>query len=232
MRSLVLAITMTITMICLSAMLLSAGTLERDRVLIEKLVSDYVLDTLWYEVAVDFCNLKSDDIAADYLQLRALTRGEPLGTFSVTATVTDGVRVLESGRVRFAIRRFAEVLVLADRVGRAELLNESHVRTARMDVTNLRERPVVSFEEIDGYRARRNLTRGSIVTTGDVEPVPDVESGREVTIVYNDGRCQISTPGIAMGTGSAGDYIKVRNSTSGKVLVARVVDGTAVAIDP
>jgi flagella basal body P-ring formation protein FlgA len=228
MRSLVLAL----TMICLSAVLLSAGTLERDRVLIEKLVGDFGLDTLWYEVAVDYCNLKTDDFAADHLQLRALTRGEPLGTFSVTATVTDGVRVIESGRVRFGVRKYAEVLVLADRVGRAELLTESHVRTARMDVTNLRERPVALFDEIDGYRARRNLSRGSIVTTGDVEPVPDVESGREVTIVYNDGRCQISTPGIAMGTGSAGDYIKVRNSTSGKVLVARVVDGTAVAIDP
>lgn len=209
-----------------------AGTVERDQTLAQRLIMEHGLDTARYEVMVDYCNLEREDFTIDQLQFRSLTRGEPLGTFSVNAMVTDSGDIVESGRVRFNIRKFADVLVLADRVRRAELLTAEHFKTSRMDVTNLRERPILSFEEISGYRARRNLVRGSIVTSGDVEPVPDLESGREVTIVYNDGLCQITAPGVAMGTGSAGDYIKVRNTTSGKVLVARVVDATAVAIDP
>lgn len=222
-------VVVAIGMMAMSAL---AGTVERDRILTQKFIAEQGLDTLWYEVVVAYCNLETEDLALDDLQFRALTRGEPLGTFSVTAIVTDSGDVVESGRVRFDIRKFADVLVLADRVGRADDLTAEHFKTARMDVTNLRERPIAAFEEIRGFRARRNLVRGSIVTTGDVEPVPDLESGREVTIVYNDGLCQITAPGIAMGTGSSGDYIKVRNTTSGKILVARVVDETAVAIDP
>ena len=65
-----------------------------------------------------------------------------------------------------------------------------------------------------------------------MEQVPDVESGREVSIVYNAGPCRISALGVVLQKGMAGDYIKVKNKSSGKIVLARVVDESAVAVDP
>ena len=65
-----------------------------------------------------------------------------------------------------------------------------------------------------------------------LERIPDIERGRDVAIVYIEGMCRISADGRTMQSGQAGDYIKVKNKTSGKIILARVVDATAVAVDP
>ena len=88
------------------------------------------------------------------------------------------------------------------------------------------------MEEIEGYRTKRNLRRGTILTTAAIEPIPDIEAGRELSIVYIGGLCRITTAGVALQSGMAGDYVKVKNKGSGKIILARVVDGTAVAVDP
>ncbi|MEE8575977.1 MAG: flagellar basal body P-ring formation chaperone FlgA, partial [candidate division Zixibacteria bacterium] len=85
---------------------------------------------------------------------------------------------------------------------------------------------------IVGQRSKRPLRQGSIVTTDLVEPVPAIESGSIVSIVYSTGLCTVTAEGKAMSDGCAGEIIKVRNKSSGKVISARVIDERSVAINP
>ena len=87
-----------------------------------------------------------------------------------------------------------------------------------MDVTNMVEQPVTLIEDVVGLRTKRNLRRGDILTFKSVELIPD-------------GVCRISATGVVMQEGMAGDYIKVKNKSSGKMVIARVVDAGAVAVD-
>ncbi len=210
---------------------LTAG-LATDRAVVEKMFEMYELDSTSYEIEILTNHLKSADVSADQLQLRPLSPKEPLGSFTVEAAVYDGNREIESAPVRMNIRRYADVAIAIDRLNRHTELTEAHVELRRMDVTNLRERAVTSFDELTNRRARRNLMKGSIITSGDVEAIPDIDIGREVRIVYIDGALKVSVPGIAMQAGAAGDYIRIRNKTSGKVIMARVVDDAAVSVDP
>ncbi len=203
-----------------------------DEVVVDRMREMYQLDTAQYEIEVLTNRLKTAEIASSGLDLRPLTQKEPLGLFSVMAELTIDGQLIESGQIRLKIKKFAEVLVSTDKIRRKDSFHNNNVTTRRMDVTSLREQPVRSLEALNSHRAKRNLRTGSILTTACVEVVPDMESGRAVKIVYVDGLCQVTASGVALEQGMAGEYVKVRSKASGKIIMARVVDDGAVAVDP
>lgn len=209
-----------------------ASPVPVEQALTEELAAMYDLDTSQYVIEVDINRLKATSVEPGDLGLRPLVQKAPLGLFTVAATIERDGRTVESAQVRLRISRFADVVVAADRIGLRDDLTRENLTVRRMDITKMYEKPITSYEEVAGFRAKRNIRKGTVLTTAAVEVPPDVESGREVTIVYADGRCRITTPGRALQTGSTGEYIKVKNTGSGKIIMARVVDDGSVAVDP
>ncbi len=209
-----------------------AGAVALDDAICIRMAELFDLDTANYRFELVSNRLKSTEVDLEDLSLTPMTQKQPLGLYSVKVSVMKDGRMVESDQVRLRIRKFREVLVSLDRIGRGDELSFDKVALRRMDVTDLHELPLLSVAELEGLRARRNLRRGSILTSGDVEPVPDVEVGRDVTIVYDDGLCRVTAEGTALQAGMAGEYVKVKNKGSRKIVIARVVDQTAVAIDP
>ncbi|MCK4605880.1 MAG: flagellar basal body P-ring formation protein FlgA [candidate division Zixibacteria bacterium] len=203
-----------------------------DEAIADKMSAMFDLDPDHYRIELLSNPLKTADVSVDQIALRPLSQKDPLGLYSAMASVTVDGKVLESGQVRMRIRKYESVLVLTDRIVRHEALGPDKLTLKEMDVTTLREKPMTSATSLSDMRARRNLRRGDILTSGDIEPIPDLESGRDVTIVYSSGMCRITAEGRTLQSGAAGEYVKVKNKTSGKIIIARVVDGTAVAVDP
>ena len=203
-----------------------------DQAIVEKMTAMYNLDTTTYEIEILSNPLRTAVVNADNIAIRPLTQKDPLGLFTVIVKVTEAGDVVESGQVRMKIRQFADVVVLSDKIKSRESLSEDKLTVRRMDITTLHEKPLESMVNLDDYRAKRNLKKGTILTTAAIELTPDIEPGREVSIVYVDGLCRITTVGVALQSGLAGEYVKVKNKASGKIIVARVVDETVVAVDP
>ncbi len=214
------------------ALAASASAANRDQAIIDKMRAVYNLDTNTYKIEILSNRLRTNELNAANVAIHPLTTKDPLGLLSVIVNVLEGDKVIESGQVRMKIRQFADVLVVSDRITSREPLSEDKLSIRRMDVTSLHEKPLLSIGEAEGYRAKRNLRRGTILTTASVEPIPDIEAGRELSIVYVDGLCRITACGVALQSGVAGDYVKVKNKGSGKIILARVVDAAAVAVDP
>ena len=216
-------------------LILAAGHVAAEstaQAVIDELIAIYRLDTSQYVVDIVSNRLKTETIAAGELTLRALSKKEPLGLFTMAATVERDGEMLESARIRFRISRFADVLVATGKVNSRDNLPRDKFTAKRMDVTQLYEKPITSFDEVEGYRAARNIRKGTILTAPAVEIPPDIEAGMQVSIVYDDGLCRITAPGTALQPGSTGEFVKVKNSSSGKIVMARVVDQAAVAVDP
>ena len=227
-----LSATLILTLVVILTLTPASESVTCEQAIQAKVAAMYDLDTNWYRVEVLSHSLKSAEVNPQQLTLRPLSQKEPLGLFSMMADLKiDGER-LESGQVRLKIRKYADVLVLLDNVRRSDPVTVEQLTLQRMEVTTLRERPLIEPSELVGNRAKRNLKRGNILTARDLEPIPDVEFGRDVAIVYIDGLCRISTEGKALQSGLAGEYIKVKNKSSGKIILARIVDATAVAVDP
>ncbi|MBD3331822.1 flagellar basal body P-ring formation protein FlgA [candidate division GN15 bacterium] len=208
------------------------GAMSSNEAICQRMTEMFALDTTRCEIEILSNPLRSADLQPSQVVIRPLTSKKPAGLFTVIADVMRGGEVLESGQVRMRIHIYEDVLVVLDKLRRHDPVSAEVVALERMEVTNLREQPLVSLEALDDIRARRNLRRGDILTTGDVEPVPDVEYGREIKIVYNNGPCTITALGKSLQAGMAGEYIKVRNVSSGKMIIARVVNDNTVAVDP
>ena len=203
-----------------------------DQVIVDRMMSEFSLDEQSYEIEI--LSNRLDITGADNydLTLRPLTQKDPVGLYSVVASFSDGETEVTSGQVRMRIRKFAKVVVAGDRIRRSEDLDPDRFSLQRMEVTNLVERPLGSLEELAGFRAKRNLKKGTIVTTGALEAIPDLERGHETLIVYSDGLCRITAPGVALQSGLSGDYIKVKNKATNKIILAKIIDDGAVAVDP
>lgn len=209
-----------------------SGAATLDDAIIDKMMSMYALDSSSYRLEVLSNPLRTAETESENVLLRPLSPKEPLGLFSVMVQLFENGTETESGQVRLKIKRFADVVVTLDKIRRHKELAADQVALRRSEVTNLREQPFYSVDQLSGLRARRNLSRGRILTSGDVEPVPDIDVGREVTIVYSDGLCRVTARGTALQAGTAGDYIKVKNKAGGKIILARIIDEGAVALDP
>ncbi|MFH1687354.1 MAG: flagellar basal body P-ring formation chaperone FlgA [bacterium] len=211
---------------------LVAGTVPVDQAIIEHMFSLYDLNSAQYEIEILSNPLVTEQVSPGEFSLKPLTQKSPAGLFSIMATITRDGQEVESRQVRLRIKLLGEVLVVQDRVNRSMPMSQVQTELARRDVTELKERPIVDRAELVGYQSRRNLQRGEILTAGDIELIPDVVNGNDVEIVYVDGFCRVTAPGRVLEKGSIGDHIRVKNTATNKVIVARVVDGSAVAVDP
>lgn len=208
------------------------GKMAVDNAIVTKMFSMYGFDKDVYEIDLLNNPMKTAEVNPDNIAIQPLSQKEPLGLFTVIVKIYENGEEYESGQVRMRIKKYADVLVATERLKKSDDLTPDNLSLKRMDITTEVEKPITSFDELIGYRARRNVSRGKILTAGAIEPIPDIERGREVQIVYSDGLCRITTSGIALQTGMAGEYLKIKNKSTGKIIIARVVDETAVAVDP
>ncbi|UCG61963.1 MAG: flagellar basal body P-ring formation protein FlgA [Candidatus Zixiibacteriota bacterium] len=220
-----------IVFLLLSTPVMAAEEISND-IIIHEMMTVLGLDGETHKIEVLSNHLGDQRIDDCNLNIRPLTQKKPVGLYSVLVTATRGEEVVATGQVRVRIRVFAEVVIANDRINRSSLMDPSRFTVARMEVTNLVEQPITSLDDLAGFRAKRNLKKGTIVTTGALEPIPDVERGHETLIVYNDGLCRVTAPGQALQSGLTGEYIKVKNKATNKVIVARIVDDNVVAVDP
>lgn len=198
----------------------------------EWVIDTYQLDPKWYEIEI--LDGRLDHIERDFTVAvdKPLTQKDPIGLFSVLATVAYSDGSTETAQVRLRIRRFADVVVAADRLGRFDALVSEQFEIKRMEVTNLREQPLTSTDSLGGLRAARNIRRGDVITTRSIEPIPDIEAGGNVTIVYQDGPCTITAMGRSLQRGYRGETVRVRNVSSGTIITAQIRDNSTVTVTP
>jgi flagella basal body P-ring formation protein FlgA len=210
----------------------SARSQSNELRLAESLTLQFAIDTAHNTVQVLSSQIKLPLTPNQKISLKSLSTKEPLGSFTVVAYVIDRVDTVAQGQVRYRIDRFANVLVASDKIVTRQIIQDDDFVIQRMNITTLLEKPVADFASIAGHRLKRNLAKGAILTWSAVETTPEVESGREVSIVYQSGMCRITASGTALQNGRVGDQIKIRNNSSRQVVLATVTNTSEVSVTP
>jgi flagella basal body P-ring formation protein FlgA len=204
-----------------------------DREIRNAIINRYRLDSTWYVIDILSSQLRATTLdSGDSLLCRPISQKEPIGLFTILATVTRGGREVEKGQVSVRINKFAEVLVATANLRLHDIVSPDNFALKRMDITSLLEQPVQSLSAIADYRLKRNVGQDQVLTRGAVEPVPDIDVGGEVSIVCGGDQFSIATIGQAMQKGYVGEQIRVKNRASNKVVLATVVDRRTVSIQP
>ncbi|OUN01053.1 MAG: flagella basal body P-ring formation protein FlgA [Firmicutes bacterium ZCTH02-B6] len=154
--------------------------------------------------------------------------GSPPGPIIVTVVASVNGIPQRTITVRCDTRWLAEVWVVQTPVVRHQVLDTNSVALETREFTSVPRGLVPASEDPAGWRAIRPLSPGTVLAGGTVERVPLVWKGRAVTIAAQAGPVWVSAPGVALEDGRLGEVVRVQNSVSGYVLLARVVDVDAV----
>jgi len=115
----------------------------------------------------------------------------------------------------------SKTVVVKKNITQGEVITEDHL-TYSFQISDDLPGGFTTMSEIIGRKAKFNLARGAVIKTRQLEIVYPVEKGKAVLVVADNSRLSITVNAIALEAGQLGDMIKVKNSTSGKILNAIV----------
>jgi flagella basal body P-ring formation protein FlgA len=132
--------------------------------------------------------------------------------------------------VRVAIREPHLISTVPVHVG--DSLSSAEVKTEVYEGPLLREKALVSPDQLLGLRVRRDLPAGAALFEEQFEAAREVERNELVTVLIEAGGAHIETQGVAIWAGRRGDIISVRNPKTGRIYRGRVEQKGTVRVVP
>ena len=77
-------------------------------------------------------------------------------------------------------------------------------------------------------QAKKYIAVGKMFKLNEISSPPVIKNNDPVNIIYSSGAINLKTMGVSMGTGAVGDIIKVKNSSSGAVLLGQIINKNTV----
>jgi flagella basal body P-ring formation protein FlgA len=99
----------------------------------------------------------------------------------------------------------------------------------RYDLSKVRGEPI---DDPKNLIAVRNISAGKPVTTADVMVKPDALAETTVSIVYDSGSLSVATTGELMEDAYIGKNVRVKNTSSGKIVRGVFLEGRKVLVNP
>jgi len=115
----------------------------------------------------------------------------------------------------------SKTVVVRKNITKGEVVTEDHLAYS-FQISDDLPGGFTSMSEVIGRKAKFNLARGAVIKTRQLEIVYPVEKGKAVLVVADNSRLSITVSAIALEAGQLGDMVKVKNSTSGRILNAIV----------
>jgi len=223
-----------ICLIIMGMMILSTGNVfsndKFESLLYNEIINYYDLNDADVEIEVRSNRLALDTLTFDSLSIRSLTRSKPRGLLGLQVMLYNQGKEIQTGQIRVKIDHYASVLIATDRIGRHKPLTPENSKIERMEITSLTAEPLTSDEGLAGLWTKRDIRKDQILSSNSVEKIPTVLSGQGVSILYKSTALEISSKGIAMESGYAGDKIRIKNEHSNKILTCTVLDGETVEV--
>lgn len=123
-----------------------------------------------------------------------------------------------SARVTVKLQLFRHVLVTNRPLLRGDGLRAADVRSEERDVTRLGYGYVESLAHVEGRTLSRALPTGRVLTPAALGARRMVRAGDRVLMIARQGTIEVRAGGVALGSGDNGARLRVRNTSSGKVI--------------
>ena len=118
------------------------------------------------------------------------------------------------------VKQLKQVVVAAHNLGPGSLLDESALTLGYIDANQVRGEVVTDIARISGSKVKRHVQQGRPLL---LNLICLVCKGDNVTIYARRGGLTIKSSGTALKDGTAGDSIRIKNTSSGRFINARVI---------
>ncbi len=125
---------------------------------------------------------------------------------------------------------YVEVPIAARYIKFGEIIQSSDLSNLKVKLDTIKNSDITSISEVLGMQTKKYIAVGLVIKKSDVTNPPVIKNNDPVNIVYSSGVINLKTSGIALGSGAIGDMIKVKNSTSGIVLLGQIINKNTVQV--
>lgn len=87
------------------------------------------------------------------------------------------------------------------------------------------------IEHISFYQTNKTLSKGDVLKAKDMIPKTLVKYGKKVKVLLNRGEIKLRLNGVARGSGAFGENIDIFNTSSKKILSAKIIDNNTVMVE-
>ena len=126
---------------------------------------------------------------------------------------------------------FQVVLITTRPLARGEIVSAADLRLERQNLDTLRAGYLTDPTQAIGKLAKRSLTAGTALSASNLAPQRVIKRGEKVTLLMDIPGIQVRATAKALGDGTVGETISVRNTSSRKVVQATVVSPGIVRIN-
>ncbi len=124
-----------------------------------------------------------------------------------------------------------EPVVVARRaLVRGQALDADDLMLSEVDVSGVHKAYFTRVEDVVGMRAKRSVGSGKLLHAGLLDRAKWVKRGNQVEIIAHGEGLQVRMMGKALGDGSRGDRIKVKNLNSGRIITGTVAAAGVVHV--
>jgi len=224
----------------LALLLIFSGFVQSARASVQSIesISEAVREALSQQIAEDHDAYRFTIEHIDP-RLRLAACQQPLEVFQQSGNlsggrVTAGVRCPEPAwliYVPVSVQFLRSVVVLTQSVQRGDFLTPDLLMLQTRDVARLSKAYMTDLTQAIGKQAQRALAAGSVLNRHDLGEPLLIKRGQHVTIEAASPVFSIRMNGQALADGALGQRIRVKNSSSGRIIEARVVQPNVVYVD-
>ncbi|NPA94166.1 MAG: flagellar basal body P-ring formation protein FlgA, partial [Thermodesulfobacteria bacterium] len=156
--------------------------------------------------------------------------GQRLGRVSSMVTILVDGKPVRKARVCAYVEVYKKVLCAKRGLVRGQLIGPEDLSLVMMPISKLRGGFFDSPSRVVGLAAKRSIRPGQVIFASAVSKPVLVKRGSRVLIVASSNNLRITVPGIAQEKGAQGDFVRVKNIDSNRVVIARVKDSDTVVV--
>ncbi len=156
-------------------------------------------------------HLKSESLKHLYLEYQIYESGKLIYKIPITAN----------------IKRYMQVVQAKRDIPKGKILISEDLKIAEIEFKR-RSGYITEIENAVGKVAKRDIKKGMILKNSLLKPDYKVKRRKNVKIIYRNKNINIELVGLALEDGAVGDVIKVKNISSGKVILCKVIKENTV----
>jgi len=154
-------------------------------------------------------------LGSTILALHLFVDGEPVRRLWVNATISV----------------LADVVVAVRPLGKHQYIRTEDMSVERRDLATIGSEPLTRLEDVLGNRTTRMIYPNTVLQTDMIALPPLVKRGDIVKIVASAGAMTITATGLVKEPGGKGDVVRVMNTDSQRIILARVAGPGAVKVE-
>lgn len=172
---------------------------------------------------------KANEIAAkiDNIKEIQLEKFDPKFTSYRAKIIYDNNKIDSVSGKYFA---YLDLPIASRYIKFGDIISQSDIGSQKVRADRIKKGYATEASEIVGLKANKQIAPNTMFRLSDLFKPPVIKANDPVNIVFVSGNISLKTAGTALGAGAVGDTIKVKNDSSGAVLLGEIINKNTVNV--